>query len=368
MLNPHPHRPGNLPLQRPDTGPYEASLPADWPAPEALGFGQYLAPWLVHAGHGEETGWSTPMIEARNAPSLAIASGGLQYGLSVFEGLKAYRDPENGVHLFRPRDHARRLQASARRLGLPEPPEELFLTLCQLAVQVHQRFLPPHGRGSLYLRPTLYAEEEGLGLRAATHHRLCVVATPCSDPPLKTVQLWAEPELIRAAPGGLGAAKTAANYAAGLAGLRRAREQGYDDVVWLDAPTHTQLGEAGTMNLFVQIGDEWVTPPLDGTILAGVTRDSLMRLLRADGHRVSEQALSLDALAAAALAGQLGTAIGCGTAARVVRIAAIGDGARRLQFPDTGQAARLQAALRDVQEGRSHVLRAWRVPVPGATR
>lgn len=352
-------------MHNPPHAALEAPLPPDWPAPEALGFGQYLAPYLIHAGHGTETGWGTPTVNTRNATSLPIASGGLQYGLSVFEGLKAFRAADGGVHLFRPRDHARRLQDSARRLGMPEPPEDLFMILCQLAVQVHARYLPPTGRGSLYLRPTLYAEEESLGLRAATRHRLCVVVTPCADPPLKTVRLWAEPELIRAAPGGLGAAKTGANYAAGLGGLLRARQHGYDDVVWCDARSHTQLGEAGTMNLFVQIGDEMLTPPLDGTILAGITRDSLMRLMRADGMRVSEQVITLDDLSRAQLAGQLGTALGVGTAARLVRIAEISDGARSLVFPDTGLATRLGAALKQVQEGSSHALRHWRVEVPG---
>jgi branched-chain amino acid aminotransferase len=343
----------------------EAPLPPDWPEPEALGFGHYLAPWLVHAGHGVDTGWGTPTVNPRSATPLAVATGALQYGLSVFEGLKAYRAPDDGVHLFRPRDHARRLQASARRLGMPEPSEELFMTLCQLAVQVHARYLPPHGRGSLYLRPTLYAEEEALGLRPATRHRLAVVVTPCSDPPPKTLRLWAEPELIRAAPGGLGAAKTGANYAAGLGGLLRAKELGYDDVVWCDARTHTQLGEAGTMNVFVQIGEELLTPPLDGTILAGITRDSLLRLMRAEGIVVSEQTISLDDLAHAQMAGQLGTAFGVGTAARLARITEISDGARRLVFPDTGLAARLGTALKQVQEGTTHALREWRVAVPG---
>lgn len=352
-------------MHNPPASALEAPLPPDWPEPEALAFGQYLAPYLVHAGHGVDTGWGTPTVNSRNATPLAVATGGLQYGLSVFEGLKAYRAPDGTAHLFRPRDHARRLQASARRLGMPEPPEELFMTLCQLAVQVHARFLPPHGRGSLYLRPTLYAEEEVLGLRPATHHRLAIVVTPCCDPPLKALRLWAEPEMIRAAAGGLGAAKTGANYAAGLGGLLRAKELGYDDVVWCDARTHTQLGEAGTMNVFVQIGEELLTPPLDGTILAGITRDSLVRLLRAEGIAVSEQTVTLDDLAHAQMAGQLGTAFGVGTAARLARIAEISDGTRRLLFPDTGLAARLCATLKQVQEGATHALREWRVAVPG---
>lgn len=351
-------------MHTPPTGLYEAPLPADWPEPEALGFGRVLGPYIAHAQHGEDGGWHAPSVSARNALPVPVASAGLQYGFSVFEGLKAYRDADGRIHLFRPRDHARRLQRSAQRLLMPEPPEELFMTLCQLAVQVHARYVPPHGRGALYLRPTLYAEEDALGFRPATRHRLAVAVTACSDPAPKTVRLWAETELVRAAPGGLGAAKTGGNYAAGLAGLQRARDRGYDDVVWLDALRHRELAEAGTMNVFVQLGDELITPPLDGTILAGVTRDSVLRLLRAEGQRVSEQSVSLDELAAAQMAGQLGTAFGVGTAARLVTIAEIGDGARSIRFAETGLAARVYQALKQVQEGATHALREWRVAVP----
>lgn len=351
-------------MHTPPTGLYEAPLPADWPAPEALGFGQILGPYLVHAQHGSEAGWSAPTISARAALPMPLASGGLQYGLSAFEGLKAYRDPDEHIHLFRPRDHAWRLQRSAQRLVMPEPGEELFMTLCQLAVQIHARYVPPFGRGALYLRPTLYAEEEALGFRPATRHRLAVAVTPCADPAPKTVRLWAETEYVRAAVGGLGAVKTGGNYAAGLAGLQRAKAQGYDDVVWLDAATHRELGEAGTMNLFVQIGEEVLTPPLDGTILPGITRDSVLRLLRAEGLKVSEARISLDELAAAQLARQLGAGFGVGTAARLVKISEIGDGTRQIRFKDTGLAGRVYEALKQVQEGATHALREWRVAVP----
>jgi branched-chain amino acid aminotransferase len=351
-------------MHTPPTGLYEAPLPADWPEPEALGFGRVLGPYLAHAQHGDDSGWHAPSISARSALPVPVAGGGLQYGFSVFEGLKAYRNADGQIHLFRPRDHARRLQQSAQRLVMPEPPEELFMTLCQLAVQVHARYVPAHGRGALYLRPTLYAEEDALGFRPATKHRLAVAVTPCSDPLPKSMRLWAETELIRAAPGGLGAAKTGGNYAAGLAGQMRARANGFDDVVWLDALTHRELAEAGTMNLFVQIGDEVLTPPLDGTILAGITRDSVLRLLRADGVRVSEHRVTLDELAAAGMAGQLGTAFGVGTAARLVTISEINDGTTAIRFRDTGLAGRLYERLKQVQEGTTHALREWRVAVP----
>lgn len=351
-------------MHTPPTGLYEAALPEDWPEPEALGFGQVLGPYLAHAQHCDDSGWHAPSVSARTAMPVPVASGGLQYGFSVFEGLKAFRNADGQIHLFRPRDHARRLQQSAQRLVMPEPPEELFMTLCQLAVQVHARYVPPFGRGSLYLRPTLYAEEDALGFRPAARHRLAVAVTPCSDPAPKQMRLWAETELIRAAPGGIGAAKTGGNYAAGLAGQQRARANGYDDVIWLDALTHRELAEAGTMNVFVQIGSEVLTPPLDGTILAGITRDSVLRLLRTEGISVSEHRITLDDLATAGMAGQLGTAFGVGTAARLVTISEISDGATAFRFRDTGLASRLYDKLKQVQEGSTHALREWRVPVP----
>jgi branched-chain amino acid aminotransferase len=346
-------------MKLPPEVPLLAQLPPDWPAPEALGFGQYLGPYLVESQHRAAGGWGAPCLTPRAASPLPVASGATQYGLSVFEGLKAYRDASDGIHLFRMRDHAQRLQRSAGRLHLPVPPLALIEQLCRLALQVHADYVPPHSRGSLYLRPTLFAEEECLGLRPATRHRLSIVVTACSDPLPKQVRLWAEPELIRAAPGGLGAAKTGANYAAGIGGLLRARERGYDDVAWLDAGTHTELGEAGTMNLFVQIGDEVFTPPLDGTILAGITRDCVMSLLAERGIACSERVLTLDALARAEAAGTLGAALGTGTAARIVRITAIGNGEREIRFRETGLVETLHAALKRAQEDAAGDRRGW---------
>ena len=337
-----------------------AELPADWPQPESLGFGAYLGPLLISCEH-DGARWSAPKILPREQVRLAIASGGLQYGLSVFEGLKAYRAPSGGINLFRPQAHAQRLAESARRLWLPEITEELFVQTCRMAAQVHEAFLPPQGRGSLYLRPTIHADEEGLGLKRASHHHYTVAVTPCSDPPLKTMRLWAEPELIRAAAGGLGAAKTGANYAAGLSGLMRARERGYDDVIWLDAATHQWLGEAGTMNLFVQIGQRLLTPPLDGTILAGVTRDSLLHIARELGLETVEEAISLETLRLAAQSGELMCAFGCGTAARIAQISEIGGPYFQIKLPHSELPQRLSSALKALQEGSVQAHPQWRV-------
>ncbi|TDU31452.1 branched-chain amino acid aminotransferase [Panacagrimonas perspica] len=335
-----------------------ARRPADWPQPEQLGFGQKLAPWVVSAEHRDGEGWSAlhamPLSEARSP----MASGGLQYGLSVFEGLKAYRGPRGDAHLFRPREHAARLTSSARRLRMPHVPESLFIEACRLAARLHEDFLPPQGRGSLYLRPTLFADEEALGFRVAHTHRLALIVTPSSDPLPKTVNLWAESELARAAIGGTGAAKTGGNYAAGLLGLVRARERGCDDVAWLDA-ARTRLSEAGTMNLFVKIDDTWCTPPLDGTILPGITRDSLMTLMREQGVDVQERGLDLRELATLEREGRLGAAFGCGTAARIVRIASIRSESSTVSFPDDPQVAVLRDRLKRCQEGTESGFSTW---------
>jgi branched-chain amino acid aminotransferase len=329
-----------------------------FPAPEQLGFGLYLAPNVVSATHDGRS-WSAPAVLRRDDARLPVCNGAVQYGLSVFEGLKAYRLPDGSAALFRPADHAQRLAASAPRLALPEVDDALFLESCRLAVRAHDALLPPPGRGSLYLRPTICADDETLGLKRAERHRYTVAVTPCADPPLKTLRLWAEPELIRAAPGGLGAVKTAANYAAGMGGLLRARERGYDDVCWLDAREHRFLGEAGTMNLFVQVGNKLLTPPLDGTILAGVTRRSILALAREMGIVVEERAIPLEELSD----GRGGEAFGCGTAARVVRIGQIGDEQRRLDFAEGPLVPRLAARLKDAQEGSTASHAEWRVAV-----
>jgi len=340
-----------------DGNPGEAS---ELPQPENLGFGRYLGAHLVLAEH-DGAQWSAPGLLPREALRVPVASAGVQYGLSVFEGLKAYRGADGGVHLFRPQAHAHRFAASAARLGLPTVDEALFVESCAMAVDAHRKLLPPYGRGSLYLRPTIHADEEFLGLRCAQRHRYSVVVSACSDPVMKRLRLWAEPQLIRAAVGGLGAAKTGANYAAGLTGLMHAQAKGYDDVVWLDAATHTRLGEAGSMNLFVRIGSRLLTPPLDGCILAGITRDSLLQMARRARLDAVECEIRLDDLAIAQQRGELGGAFGCGTAARVVAIDEIGDSARCIRFSaQDACVSELCAALKDVQEGGTSDWPQWR--------
>ncbi|MDB5970906.1 MAG: Branched-chain-amino-acid aminotransferase [Hydrocarboniphaga sp.] len=344
-----------------------------WPAsltePEALGFGRHVAPFVVMAEHEEHSGWSTPVVLPRAAVQLDVASGALQYGLSVFEGLKAYRDANDELHLFRPREHILRLQRSAERLSLPAISEALLMKMLCRAVDVHRDWVPPYRRGSLYLRPTLYACEESLGLRRAAKHALSIVATPCSSPDTSTPKrLWAERTLARAAVGGLGAAKTAANYAASLYGAQQARLRGCDDALWLDAAEHCYLGEAGTMNVFVALPDRVLTPPLDGTILAGITRVSIMQLLAEFDVRCEQTAISLDDLQRWQQSGGLREIFGVGTAAGVAPVSEIAWENARVLPAGGDLAARLSQRLADLQDGAAEDRYGWRTAVRNARR
>ncbi len=336
------------------------TLPDDWPAPEELGFGQLLGPAAVTIEHERERGWLAPALMPRRKTRAEVASGAIQYGLSIFEGLKAYRGPDESVHVFRARAHAQRFRQSAERLALPVLDEELFVAAVGSAVRVHERFVPPHRRGSLYVRPTLFASEERLGVRAAERHCFATVVSPASNPPVRPVRLWAEQELVRAAPGGLGAAKTGANYAAGLLASKRARERGCDDVLWLDALEHRFLAEAGTMNVFVVFSEGVATPPLDDTILAGITRDSSLALLSSLGVSVEERAIALDELAEAAARDALLEVFGVGTAARLADVAEIRH-RRGVLRPRGGElGTRLRRALADLQDGAGSDPFGWR--------
>lgn len=342
----------------------DRSPSSDWagalPEPEALTFGQILGPRAVVASHMAGTGWSAPEVVDRAQSGPALASGAVQYAISVFEGLKAYRGPKGTPHLFRASDHARRLRASAARLGMPEPPESLLTQMLWKAVDAQLDYLPPHGRGSLYLRPTLYASDEALGLKASRRHELAVIVTPCPVPERQPLKLWAERELVRAAPGGLGAAKTGANYAASLLGKLRAQGRGYDDALWLDARERKMIGEAGTMNVFFVLPDRVLTPKLDGTILEGITRDSVMRMLREWRISVQEVAIGLNQIHGLMKLGELLEMFGSGTASSVTPVVEIGFDRGEIVPAGGTLVERLARALSAQHDGSTADTYGWR--------
>lgn len=336
--------------------------------PVHFGFGAPLLEQMLLIEHKQESGWGEAELLPRRAGDLPLASAAVQYGLSCFEGMKALRAPDGSVHLFRADKHAARMRASCERLCLPPLPEQQFVEHVAAFVRANESHVPACGQGALYLRPTIAAVEEFLGVRPATQHTFGLVATPVPKPASKSLQLLVEREFIRAAPGGVGFAKTGGNYAAGLLGSERAKQRGLDQVIWLDAIERRYLAEAGVMNVFVVIGDEVATPPLDGTILAGVTRDCCLTLLRAWGIKASERPIALDELVVAQHRGQLREAFGTGTAACVVPITRMVGADEELTPPAGPLAARLREAIEAIQEGRAADPYGWRQAIGSPVR
>ncbi len=288
------------------------------PLDEQLGFGKFFTDHLYAADYSADGGWKNARIQPYGPLALDPAAGVFHYGQAMFEGSKAFHHVDGGTVLFRPHMHAKRLNASAPRLCMPTFPEEDFVAACKALVKADLAWVPTKEATALYLRPTLIATEGFLGVRPANDYLFFIIASPVASyygKGLKPVRIWVETEHVRAPRGGLGAAKAGANYAASLAAAMRAKKDGYDQVLWLDGRDHELVEEVGTMNLFVVLGNSLVTPPLSDSILAGVTRDSVLTLAKDKGLTIEERPISMTELLAANKAGTLKEVLGTGTAA-----------------------------------------------------
>ncbi len=288
------------------------------PKDSELGFGRIFTDHMFLADFQEEKGWYDPRVEPYGPLELDPATAVLHYAQAVFDGLKAFRGVDGKIRLFRPQKHVERLNASARRLCIPPLDPELTLQSIVTLVGVDRDWVPSTIGTSLYIRPTVIASEAFLGVRPAKSYIYFVILSPVGayyPEGMAPVKILVVDKYVRAVEGGLGGAKTGANYAASLAASEEAKHAGYTQVLWLDGVHRKYLDEVGTMNLMVTIGDEVVTPPLAGTILPGVTRDSALALLRKWGLRVSERQVSIDEVVAAHERGRLKEVWGTGTAA-----------------------------------------------------
>jgi branched-chain amino acid aminotransferase len=287
------------------------------------GFGRVFTDHMAVATWTRGRGWHSAALGARKPFTLDPAAGVLHYAQEIFEGLKAYRAQHGAINLFRPEQNARRFNASAERMAMPEIPEELFLAAVEELVRIDQAWIP-EGEGSLYLRPFMFASEAFLGVRPADEFTFCVIASPAGayfKGGKKAVSLWVSDHLNRAGPGGTGAAKCGGNYASSLLAQAEAYDHGCEQVVFLDAVEHRWVDELGGMNIFFVFADGGVvTPPLTGTILPGITRASIIELLRARGIDVSEEPYAIDQWRADSERGQLIEAFACGTAAVVTPV------------------------------------------------
>ena len=331
------------------------------------GFGQVFTDHMAVVRWTEGEGWRDPRVVARAPLQVDPASAVLHYAQEIFEGLKAYRLPDGGVALFRPDANARRFRNSARRLAMPELPEELFIGSIEALVAAERDWVPDAGTGgSLYLRPFQIAHEAFLGVRPAREYLYMVIASTVGayfKGGKDTVRIWVSPDMSRAAPGGTGDAKCGGNYAASLLAQRDALARGCDQVVFLDAVERRFVEELGGMNVFFVFDDgSLLTPPLTGTILPGVTRDSLLTLARDRGLAVREEPYAIERWRADAASGRLTEAFACGTAAVVTPIGEVveRDGGFMIGGGGPGQVTTsLREALVAIQHGRAPDPHGW---------
>ena len=290
------------------------------------GFGRIHTDHMVMIRYSDAKGWHDAQVTARGPLMLDPATAVLHYAQEIFEGLKAYRLDDGDTALFRPEANARRFNASARRLAMPELPEDLFVESVRQMVRADRDWFPSVQGGSLYLRPFMFASEVFLGVKPASEYLYLVIASPAGNyfkSGAPAISLYVSQEYSRAAPGGTGAAKCGGNYAASLAAQREAIKLGFDQVVFLDATERRWVEELGGMNLFFVFEDGSLQTPSLGTILPGITRDSLLTLARDDGLTVREQPYAIDQWQADAESGRLTEAFACGTAAVVTPVGSV---------------------------------------------
>jgi len=268
--------------------------------------------------------WINPRIVPMGMIPTHPAAMALHYGQAIFEGMKAYKNPDGEPMLFRPEQNAKRLNKSADRMGMPNFPEDLFVQGLKELVSLEHNWIPPKEGSALYLRPFMYADEPFIGMRAAIRYKFIIMASPAGPFFSKRIKLWAEKQFIRAAHGGTGEAKAAGNYAAAIRPTELAKAKGYDQVLWLDAAEHKYIQEVGTMNIFFKISGEFITPKLDGSVLDGITRKSIIDLLRDKGYKVTERLVKLSEIKEASEKGNLEEAFGAGTAVGIAYIQEIG--------------------------------------------
>ncbi|MBB4859487.1 branched-chain amino acid aminotransferase [Novosphingobium chloroacetimidivorans] len=330
------------------------------------GFGTQFSEHMVTIEWSEKRGWHDAVVGPRQPIALDPAAAVLHYAQEIFEGLKAYRHPDGSVALFRPYENARRFNRSAERLAMPALPEDVFVESVRRLVEADRQWLPTVDGGSLYLRPFMFASEVFLGVRPAREYKYVVIASPAGNyfkSGAPAVSIWVSEDYTRAAPGGTGAAKCGGNYAASLVPQAEAIAKGHDQVVFLDAVENKWIEELGGMNLYFVFDDgTLLTPALSGTILAGITRDSLLTLARDEGLTVQEGRYGIDQWREDAQSGRLVECFACGTAAVVTPVGKVASRSGEFTIGSGGPGQltqKLKSRLVAIQRGEAPDPHGW---------
>jgi len=332
-----------------------------------LPFGKHFTDHMLEVDY-KDGEWQRPVIKPFQPISMLPTNAALHYGQSIFEGIKAYRNAQGNAYIFRPLDNFRRFNISAARMMMPAVPEELFIEGMRHLIELDIDWIPNKPDHSLYIRPFMFATDEAIGVRPSSTYKFMILLSPTGPYYSKPMRIYVEEKYVRAAKGGIGFAKAAGNYASSLLAFSEAQKRGYDQVLWTDAQEHKYVQEIGTMNVFFIIGNTAITPDLEaGTILEGVTRDSVITLLKEIGLKVEERPLNIDEIMEAYKAGNLKEAFGTGTAATISPIKELGykDFEMHLDVDKWTISPEVKRRLDDIREGRSPDDHQWLVPVKG---
>lgn len=304
----------------------------------------------------------TPFADLTMSPATLV----LHYSQTIFEGLKAYRSASGGINLFRPQENIARMNRSAHRMCMPSVPEDLFLEALIELVRTDGGWLPTDEEGALYIRPFMFASDEYIGVKPSEGYRFIIFTCPVRQYYAEPVRVKIETQYSRAFPGGTGETKCGGNYAGGLYPAKLGQDKGFHQLVWTDGLEHRYIEESGTMNVFFNIDGTLVTPSLDGTILRGVTRDSIIRIAKDEGVPVEERRVPVDEVLTAARKGTLRSAFGAGTAATIAHISTMAFGEEQFELPSIGERAvanRIGEVLDGIRRGRIEDPYGWMVPV-----
>lgn len=344
-----------IPVQR----VYETRLhEVNW---DDLEFGKYFTDHMLICDYADGE-WREPQIIPFGDLQLSPVALALHYGQTIFEGMKAFRMEDGAVNIFRPYKHHERLSLSAERLCMPVIPQEIFIEGLRRLVELDKAWVPAEVGSALYIRPFMIATEARLRVKVSNAYRFVVVASPVGSYFQQPVRVKVERDFVRASRGGTGYAKCGGNYGASMYPTQRAREEGYDQVLWTDGRENRFIEESGAMNVFFVLDGTLVTPPLSDSILDGVTRDSLLKLAIRDGIPVAERRVDAEELKAAFAGGRISEAFGSGTAAVISPIGVIGIDGKDHALPAAGEAGvgtRLKAALENIRYGRAADTENW---------